>query len=429
MLLLIAATFPLWFFVGQGDLPFVPLINLGISNADRLARVSTIGLIGGLIGIVVAPERLRLLWWLVAGSLLVSFLLDQHRLQPWAYQSAIYAVVFATLPPRRAQSWLIPLAASIYIYSSAGKFDYQFAHTVGQEFLDMLARPIGGLPEDWNQSHRARIALLFPAIEFLGGVGLLFRPTRRIAAVVVMLMHVVLLLILGPWGLGHSSGVLVWNIALLFQATFLFWYPAVRGSQSAVRGSPTPHPADRRSPSYSSHPLGAAAKRRPSVEQRRGQRPAPSFTLSILPVYGLVGCVLLAPLTERSGYWDHWTSWALYSPHNSRVDVQIHQSAIGDLPEPLRPLVKEDSDGDHWHGFSLQRWSLTARKVPIYPQARYQLGLCQEIARRYQLGEAIRLRQRSMSDRWTGERVERQWLGQREIQRALDQYWLTWQSD
>jgi len=381
VLLLIAATFPLWFPVDQGDVPFVPLINLGISNANALARASTIALVSGLIGIVVAPERLRPLWWLVAGSLLVSFLLDQHRLQPWAYQSAIYAVVFATLPPRRAQSWLIPLAASIYIYSSAGKFDYQFAHTVGQEFLDMLARPMGGLPEDWNQSLRARIALLFPAIEFAAGVGLLFRPIRRIASVVVMSMHVVLLLILGPWGLGHSSGVLVWNIALISQAYLLM-----------IRQVP------------------------------RDSGRAPSVWAPI--AYGLVSAALFAPLTERAGYWDHWTSWALYSPHNSRVDLQIHESTISGLPERLRPFVEEDTDGDRWHGFSLQRWSLTARKVPIYPQARYQLALCQEIARRYQLGEAIRVRQRSVSDRWTGKRVERQLLGQREIQQALDQFWL-----
>ena len=89
-----------------------------------------------LLPIVVAPKKFRALWWSVAACLLVSFLLDQHRLQPWAYQSAIYALVFAAIDPRRTRRYLIPLAASVYLYSAAGKFDFQFAHTVGQDFLD-----------------------------------------------------------------------------------------------------------------------------------------------------------------------------------------------------------------------------------------------------------------------------------------------------
>ena len=151
----------------------------------------------------------------------MSFIVDQHRLQPWAYQTAIYAVVIATLPPRlRSTFRLIAVAASVYIYSALGKFDYQFAYTVGQDFLETLMVPFDGLPEQWDRSVReSRVAI--PSGELAIGIGLLIPTTRRLAASAVILMHAVLLAILGPWGLHHSAGVLIWNIALLLQAYLL----------------------------------------------------------------------------------------------------------------------------------------------------------------------------------------------------------------
>jgi hypothetical protein len=146
LLLLIAATYPLW--LSTGNMPAIPLVQGGIRLPSLASTIISITLVAGLLGAVIAPERCRRAWWLVAGSLCVSFLIDQHRLQPWAYQSAIYALLFAAMSPLRARRYLIPLAASVYLYSAAGKFDYQFVHTVGQDFLHSIARPLGGLP-DW----------------------------------------------------------------------------------------------------------------------------------------------------------------------------------------------------------------------------------------------------------------------------------------
>ncbi len=411
VLLLISVTLPLWSGFGELDYPSIALIEIPFPAAQAILVTSTIVLIGSLIGIVVAPVRFRWGWWLVAGSLLVSFLWDQHRIQPWAYQTAIYAVIFATFAPRRAQSWLIPLAASVYLYSSAGKFDYQFAHTVGQEFLAVVFRPLGGLPEAWSASQRAKIALCFPAIEFAAGVGLLLPLTRRAAAVMVMLMHASLLLILGPWGLGHSAGVLVWNGALLVQAYLLFWNP-----QAGWLADPGEHLSE-------AEVRGAdnSSTARPSGSVQRSRMAA----IKVLAVCGFAVWVLLAPIFERWGYWDHWTSWALYSPHNSRAEVEVHESVIEDFPNSLRSQIDQDLDGDRWHAIALGNWSLSQRKVPIYPQARYQLAVSHWLARRYQLGQAIRVRQRGVSDRWTGQRTQQQWLGARQIADSLHQFWLT----
>ncbi len=230
-----------------------------------------------------------------------------------------------------------------------------------------------------------KVALLFPGLELAVGLGLLIPATRRFAVPVVILMHCSLFVMLGPWGLGHSTGVLVWNLALIAQVYFLIFAQV--------------------------------------ADEYEGQSPSVFAPLT----YGVLVIALVAPLTERSGYWDHWTSWALYSPHNSRVEIELHESAIAKLPASLQSFVDEDADGDRWHEFEIGPCSLTIRRVPVYPQARYQLAFAQALATRYELDEAIRLRQRSQSDRWTGNREEHQFLGQAEIEKALDQFWLTHQ--
>ena len=379
VLLLVAVTYPLWFPIGDAlEFPSVSLV----SATSRLRLLPAVILIAALIAVLVAPERLRWSWWLVAACLVFSFLIDQHRLQPWAYQTAIYACVFASLRPTTAKAWLVPLAASIYIYSAMGKFDYQFTHTIGQDFLNTVLGPLGGLPADWDSTLRVRLALAFPMLELAGGLGLLLPATRRYGAVIVMVMHATLLWILGPWGLGHSHGVLIWNLALIAQGFFLFI-------------APVPEPETGASPS------------------------------ALAPLtLGVVLVALFAPLLERWGYWDHWPAWALYAPHNSRVDVEVHQSVIARLPESLQLLTDDDPDADRWHQLNTGRWSLRVRRVAIYPQARYQLALADLLAARYALQDGIRLRQRSQSDRWTGRRREQLWLGDQEIKRALQQYWL-----
>jgi hypothetical protein len=398
LLLLVAGTYRLWLMPpGLPGLPAIPLVQFGIRLPGLASLIPSIVLIAGLLLVVVWPQRCHAAWWLVAGAFLVSFLVDQHRLQPWAYQGAIYALIWASMDRTAAQRWLIPLAASVYVYSAAGKFDFQFAHTVGQEFLSAFAYPIGGLPDSWDASLRTKLALILPATELLAGIGLLFRRTRTAAAVVVILIHVSLIAILGPWGLDHSTGVLIWNLSLIAQAYLLMIRPQ---RQKAGGGE---EPAAASGPDRQLRRAGVAAR----------------F------VQCLVVAALIAPLVERAGYWDHWPSWSLYSPHTSRVQIELHRSAIDRLDPALRVFAQGDVDQDGWHPLEIERWSLERRGVPIYPQARYQLALAMEIGLQHHLDDEIRVRVRSVSDRWTGRRQERRLLNLREIQADLNSYWLT----
>lgn len=328
----------------------------------------------------------RWCWAAIATLLILQFAIDQHRLQPWAYQTAIYAMVFCVLKPAVAKRWLIPLAASIYIYSAAGKLDYQFTHTVGLDFLRTIARPIGGLPEGLEMGTLATMALAFPVTELVIGVFLLPKLTRRWAGIAAILMHLSLIGMLGPWGLNHSAGVLIWNVLLMIQSWFLFVGPSA--------------PIDEESPDAASHGLG--------------------FAIVKLAVIGAIAM----PVVERSGCWDHWPSWALYSPHNSRCDIEFHRSGMNLLPDEMQAFVQPDDNGDGWQSFSLDDWSLETRHVPIYPQARYQLGISLAIADACGINDQIRGRLKGVSDRRTGNRLEKPMLGRTELQQAAKNFWL-----
>ena len=409
LLLLVMLTYRLWFIPSTASAYLtIPLLSF-LSPPGGVNVLPSITLVLSLFWAIFLPNRRGWAWWFVAGSLTIAFLLDQHRLQPWAYQSVLYAVIFASTDAKRGRQLIIPLAASIYIYSAAGKFDYQFAHTVGQDFLRVIANPLGGIPADLDESVRVKLALLFPSTELIAGLGLLIPKTRRIAAVVLICMHLSLIVILGPWCLHHSRGVLIWNAMLIVQAAMLMiWRPSDFDptSNSAVMKNPAdlqrPHLTDVSSDQFSS------------------KRPARIWLARCVVMFAIA-----APLFERSGYWDHWTSWSLYSPHTSRVDIELHQSVIAELSPTITEHLSEDEDRDGWRRLAIESWSLASRSVPVYPQSRYQLIMAAEMATENGWDDQIRVRLRGVADRWTGKRTDKRLLGGQQLSNALTEFWLT----
>ncbi len=405
---LIAATYRLWF--PGGDFPRVPWFPIG-SGGGWFGLVETVSLASIVIAalvVVMTGNRFRSAWFVIAGALGATMVLDQHRMQPWAYQSLIAATLFASLRWAETRRWLTVLAASIYVYSAAGKFDFQFAHTVGQDFLSTVAAAWGGLPETFPREARVAAALGFPAAEMLIGIGWLVPWTRRFAGCVSMGMHAGLIGILGPWGLGHSAGVLVWNGVLIGQAWFLAVAP-VRCDRGEWRGFEPE--------GTTGSGVGSGGAETGGAGSGAGLADRSGWVRWV--ARGIAAMAIGMPLFERWGYWDHWLSWSLYSPHTSRVEVQVSGVSEGRLPGEARGALAADRDGDGWRTLSLADWSLAARGVPVYPQARYQLGLAVVMAQEAGLDREIRGVWKGLADRWTGHREETPLLGRGEFEGAL----------
>lgn len=373
ILCLIAATWKLW----SPSSGFPAVAMFAIPFPMVALDVVAIGiLIASLAWVALTRQKKRYAFLFVLVGFGLAFIQNQHRLQPWAYQAALQSIVFAALLPRPALRWLMAISISIYFFSACGKFDYQFLHTVGQDFVSVVLGPIEGEPS------RLRIALAasLPATELAIAIGLCFARSRRFAGVAAMMMHASLVGLLGPWNLAHSPGVLLWNVCLLLQAWFLY---IRKPSEAAIT-----LPATR---------LATIAK-------------------------AIITLALIMPLFERSGYWDHWLSWSLYSPHTSRVEIEVHESVLASLPKSAHAFVLENEHGDAWHLLETDRWSLESVGVPIYPQARFQVGVARNVAKSISDADGIRIKVKSVADRWTGARVEAWWRGRSEIETAAQDY-------
>jgi len=119
---------------------------------------------------------------------------------------------------------------------------------------------------------------------------------------------------------------------------------------------------------------------------------------------------------------DHWPSWGLYSPRNSRVVVRIYLSA-GTKTNEIEDFFHPQFDNAPFRVLDLNRWSLETLGVPIYPQQRYQLGVALAVAQKCNLDRAIEVDLLSMSDRLTGSRQRETLRGVEAIKMACQHYY------
>lgn len=419
MLALLAATWKLWTPridppLPAIDFPAVPMLRIPQTVASLIDPLALVAVLAGLTALAIGVKP-RLpggsglagaMWrregqWaapLIGVGLTAMMILNQHRIQAWAYQGWLYCWVFAAMGnATRCRRGLLLLTSTLYLYSAVGKFDQQFLRTVGPAFAARLFPGTAAAPQsDGTAADWGATVLMLPAIELLIGALILIPRTRCWAGWGAVAMHSLLVVSLGPWGLKQSSGVILWNLMLAWQAFWLLVRHRCVASAS--------QPVDDR-------PSGA------------GDRCLRRMAEAVL-----VGAMIL-PLGERLprgatyGCWDHWPSWALYSPHTSRTDIEVHRSALPLLPPSARSVARAIEGESGWLEIPLDRWSLAEFAAPVYPQARFQLGVASALS----LGlpdDAIRAKVRSSADRLSGRRNET-WLGSgTAIRQATQAYWL-----
>lgn len=278
---------------------------------------------------------------------------NQHRLQPWVYHFLLSAWALVFLPRARAHRWLLLLLASVYFYSALNKCDRRFLETTGEMMIRTLVQWFDSGARAQPPRTFAQAALLLPLGEFMTGALILWPRTIGIGRVLAVLLHGGLLLILGPWGMHHRWGVLVWNVAFLSQCLYL----ASRSRNDRETNSPV-----------------------------RGQADCPTFFASS-PFWQRVGwapllVAMVAPIFEPWGWWDHWPSWGLYSARATKVELYLSDEIASQLPGDLRPYVEATPSASIWRRLPLDRWSLDVLETPIYPQSRFQWGVVRAILSR-----------------------------------------------
>lgn len=327
---LIALTWKLWF-PGFTQFPRVPALAQVVPVALPLGHIAAVGLV---VGFVMVALRMysRIGLALIAASFGIAFLGNRHCLQPWAWQAFIIAVLLMLQKVADAKVWIAKVLISIYFFSAIGKFDYQFAWSLGISFVDVvlgwfrIADPPLGMS-------KPIMALLFPAIELLIAVGLVFKGSRKVAAIAAIVLHFGLIAILSPIGLGHRAPVLLWNVLTIFLVYWIF--------------------------------LERESKDKRSTLCAHG-----GWQTIVAALFAAI--VILGPFLRPLQLWDHWLAWGLYSPSNSRVELFVADVVIEDLSPSTRELIIQSNQHSGFSKFDLAKWSLVELNAPIYPEASFQ---------------------------------------------------------
>ncbi len=305
---------------------------------------------------------------------------DQFRLQPWMYQFLLMGFAIAACSPLRAATLCRIFVIAQYLHSGLSKLDHEFRNEMGRWFLFHFCRALRIPLTAWSGPPYDAIIMAMPCVEICVAVALAFRA-RRFGVAGAVALHAALLVILGPLGMRHSLNVLLWNVAMIAQVVLLFGF-------RRVAASPEP--------------------------RRRWASVAASAAV-------IASAIL--PLGERSGFWDSWPSFALYSSSNERMTVGLSGTRDG-FPFPLNSWGTEGVSERSWIQLDLRRWSLEERGVPLYPSTRALNGVAEALALRYRGGRSAFVFHEGHADRRTGERRRIKLDGLDAIRAHGDSFWL-----
>ncbi|MCA9047168.1 MAG: hypothetical protein KDA89_00470 [Planctomycetaceae bacterium] len=369
---LIAATRPLW--SGTSDFPAVPLfpaLQLLPPAVDNLV-------VGALLLLLLAAAAVLLLCCgrdtatraeyqdkpptsdgqsvvtrvLLAGLLIAGLCagaLNQHRLQPWHWLTLLLVAQRLLLRGVNRLSTFRLTPAAIYFFAGLSRLGPSADQGMSREII-LTLHNILRLPPPGNPQFVFALCVCVSLAESMIGVLLLVPRTRRLAVAGSVMMHSTLLLVLGPLGLNHYSGVLLWNMFFLI-AVPLLNLPRI-----------TPAIPDR-------------------GHQRRERFPD-TLRASAMRITAVRLFLVLFPLSGLFGVADNWLSWQLYSPRPEVVALFIRADAVDDLPETVSPFVLPPPPLDDWCAIRLDRWSLSATGAPLYPEDRFQLAVAADVIRR-----------------------------------------------
>lgn len=144
-------------------------------------------------------------------------ILDQNRLQPWEYQYMLVLLIYIvnSKQKERIASCILLLFIDIYFYSAISKLNTSYLYntwdyTILNNFLKIPYTIVA-------QSRLLHYSgYLLTIAELLAAIGLIFKRTRKPSAIFLIITHVFILLLLGPFGINFNKVVWPWNILMIF---------------------------------------------------------------------------------------------------------------------------------------------------------------------------------------------------------------------
>lgn len=290
-----------------------------------------------LVFLFIFPKNKILLFSLL-GIEILACSLDVTRWQPWEYQYLFMIFIFLINRNNKKKffSAIVFLLSMIYILSGMHKFNGAFLYSTWEQMiLDNFLNFPSTIIENIFVHY---FGLLLPLIEFSCGLGLLFLKNKKLPALVLMLMHVFILILIGPLGIDYNTVVWPWNVAMITFLYFLFFRNSIHFSLKNILSGANP----------------------------------------IVLVFWVI-----LPLLNFVGYWDLYLSSGLYSGKEIRMDICISETR---KTENLLQFTTEKCGfvncGENQR-IPLFKWGFEEMNVPPYPAIWYYKKLKTEWIEEY----------------------------------------------
>lgn len=303
--------------------PIVPIFSFldNVPNAIHLFLLVIAVVL--LLLIIVKPHKHQILLAIVIVEVL-SCLLDQNRWQPWQYQ---YICMFFVIWYNRKKETvslllLIIIFSSTYFYSGLQKINPHFIKLMWQSAIlkKTLHLPLH-LLYNKNLLH---IGYAIPVVEMALGIGLLFIKTRKPAIILIILMHILLLIFIGPFGINYNKIVWPWNVAMIIFSIILW-------------------------------------KNKTSIYHLKN--------IQLNANYIVLLAWIFLPILNIWGYWDSYFSSSLYTGKNKMCYIKIYN------PPPNFELKKYYQNIKVYNDttiatIALHKWAMGEMGTPPCPQER-----------------------------------------------------------
>ncbi len=254
---------------------------------------------------------------------------DQNRLQPWFYNYIL--VLFILLfykhrvdEPNNYTTVFISLqilVALIYIFSGIQKMNSSFVPDTFQWMISAF---------DTILSKRqlnllTKFGYIVPYFELSLGILLLVKPLRFVIVPLVVLMHLIILVMLGPLGKDYNMIVWPWNIIMILLVLLLF----------------------------------------SNIKQERFYDI--SFLFKGISFYIVITLMLVFPVFSLKNQYDSYLSSSLYSSNLHNCQLILSDKAYQKLPFYIRHFVVTSED---YNVLYIKRWAMSELNVPCVPEYR-----------------------------------------------------------
>jgi len=296
-----------------------------------------------LVMIMFYPKKRTLLIILLISEL-AACLLDQNRWQPWEYQYIFTISVFIFCKDREQIKALLSfILIATYFFSGLHKLNNGFLYNMWDK---MILSSFFNL-NDQVIHHQPAIyyfGYLLGSVECISGFLLLFKRTRKVVVYVLIVMHLFILFILGPFGLNYNKVVLPWNMLMIGWLYVLY----IREITIDM--------------SFSFLWKG--------------------WGKMVILAWGIF------PLLSFFGYWDNFLSGSIYSGNSPFLSICIKDDSK--IPE-LQPYLERIDynkicDGDRL--LYVQNWGMQEMQIVSYPEMRAYKKFKEQWIKKYPLVNA-----------------------------------------